>query len=259
MGKNSSAPSSKRLTILALACVLGLGAGFAPAAAKAAEARFEIQPASSDPPQAAARMVQDLGVQTARALASKAAKQPAERRALLRQLVKKGFDLELTCQFVLGKYWNRASSGQRLEFMHLFTEYLLNSYARHLAAFQADTLSIVASNPAGEHDILVETKVNGTNGQVAPVWRVRAIEGTYKIIDITVDGVSLALTHRREFASVVNRVGLDGLLKMLRGKLETHSSNAANSRDGRLSHASLLGSILASPNASGLNLFVAGN
>ncbi len=259
MCKNNSAPSSNRLTILALACVLGLGAGFAPAAAEAAEARFEIHPASSDPPQAAARMVQDLGLQTAHALSSETAKQPAKRRALLRKLVKQGFALELTCQFVLGKYWNRASSGQRMEFMDLFTEYLLNSYARHLAAFQADTLSVVASNPAGEHDILVETKVNGTDGQAAPVWRVRAVEGAYKIVDVTVDGVSLALTHRREFASVVNRVGLDGLLKMLRDKLETQTSNAANSRDGRLSHASLLGSILASPNASGLNLFVAGN
>jgi phospholipid transport system substrate-binding protein len=258
MWDRSSGPSWKRLVIVAIACGLGLGASFASAKAEAAETRFEILPASSDPPQAAARMVQDLGQQTANALASNTAKQPGQRRALLRELVKQGFDLELTSQFVLGKYWNRASTDQRAEFMDLFTEYLLNSYARHLAAFQADTLSVVASNPAGEKDILVETKVNGTDGQAAPVWRVRAVEGEYKIIDVTVDGVSLALTQRREFASVVNRVGLEGLLKMLRDKLEVQSNATTGLEDSRPSHASLLGSILASPNAGGLNIFVAG-
>ncbi len=252
-------PSRKILIVAAMACGLSLGASFAPASAEAGEARFEILPASSDPQQAAARMVQDLGLRTAEALSSSEAKQPAQRRILIRQLVKQGFNLELTCQFVLGKYWKRANSAQRAEFMDLFTEYLLNSYARHLTAFQADTLSIVASNPAGESDILVETKVNGTDGQAAPVWRVRAVDGEYKIIDVTVDGVSLALTQRREFASVVNRVGLEGLLKLLRDKLETQANAATGLHNVQQSHASLLGSILASPNAGGLNLFVAGN
>ena len=244
------------LLMLAMACVLGLGAGFASHSASAAEARFELLPASAEPPQAAARLIQDLGQQTANLLASDDAKVPAKRRELLRKLVRKGFNLELTCQFVLGKYWNRASDAQRTEFMDLFTEYLLNSYARHLVSFQADTLSIISSNPAGEDDFLVETSVSGTDGQAAPVWRVRAVDDQYKIIDVMVDGVSLALTQRREFASIVNRVGLDGLLKKLRDKLETQAK--AGPRDNRRpSHASLLGSILASPNANRINLFVA--
>jgi len=258
MWDRASKLSRKRLVIAAIAFGLCLSAGFASPKAEAAEARFEILPASADPPQAAARMVRELGVQTAHALSSEKAKQPVQRRALLRKLVKQGFNLELTCQFVLGKYWNRASLSQRTEFMDLFTEYLLNSYARHLAAFQADTLSIVASNPAGKNDILVETKVSGINGQAAPVWRVRAVEGEYKIIDVTVDGVSLALTQRREFASVVNRVGLEGLLKMLRDKLEIQSNATIDFQNKKPSHASLLGSMLTSPNAGGLNIFVAG-
>ncbi len=253
----ASRPSRKRLMAVAVACGLGLGASFTATGAMAADPRLEVYPASADPPQAAARMVQDLGQQTANVLASKKAQKPAQRRALLRKLVRQGFDLELTSQFVLGKYWNRASVDQRTEFMDLFTEYLLNSYARHLASFQADTLSVVASNPVGEDDILVETNVSGADGQAAPVWRVRAVDGQYKIIDVTVDGVSLALTQRREFASVVNRVGLEGLLKMLRDKLEAQAKTT-DLQNGRPSHASLLGSILTSPNASRLDIFVAG-
>ena len=133
----------------------------------------------------------------------------------------------------------------------------MNSYARHLASFRAESLSVVASDPVGDKDILVETNVEGPDGPAKPVWRVRAVEGGYKIIDVTVDGMSLALTQRREFASVVNRVGLEGLLKLLRQKLEDQAKTTdARTRQG--THASLLGSLLASPNARRLDLFVAG-
>lgn len=242
-------------TLLALALLGGLGLAFGPAEGQAADpaagSTLELTPAG------AARMVEDLGTQTAKALASPQAQKPAERREMLRELVRKGFDLELTSQFVLGKYWHGASQEQRGEFMELFTEYLLNSYARHLASFRAESLSVVASNPVGDKDILVETNVEGPDGPATPVWRVRAVGDGYKIIDVTVDGMSLALTQRREFASVVNRVGLEGLLKLLREKLEDQAKTTdARSRKGR--HASFLGSLLASPNARRLDLFVAG-
>ena len=39
----------------------------------------------------------------------------------------------------------------------------------------------------------------------------------YKVIDVSVEGISMLHTHRVEFASVVNRKGIDGLLDDLRG------------------------------------------
>lgn len=246
-------PTKKKVLALALVCALGMafGPGATLAADPVSESQMDLQPA------AAARMVQDLGHQTAQALASPGAEQPKERRKMLRELVRDGFDLALTSQFVLGKYWHSATEGQRAEFMDLFTEYLLNSYARHLASFRAESLSVVASHPVGDKDILVETSVEGPDGPAAPVWRVRAVDGRYKIIDVTVDGMSLALTQRREFASVVNRVGLEGLLKLLRDKLAAQAK-MTDAQIREATHASFLGSLLASPNARRLDLFVAG-
>jgi len=247
--------------ILALAVACGLGVALAAGDLRAADpitdTPLDTQSAAYHAPEAAARMVQELGDQTAHALASPQAQEPKQRREMLRGLVREGFDLDLTSQFVLGKYWNSASEQQRTEFMDLFTEYLLNSYARHLISFQADTLSIVGSHPIGDEDVLVETSVEGLAGTAAPVWRLRAVNGRFKIIDVTVDGVSLALTQRREFASVVNRVGLEGLLKMLREKLEAQAKTTQLKGD-RPSHSSLLGGLLSSPNANRIGLSVAG-
>ena len=208
-------------------------------------------------PQEAAEFVRALGNEAGALQSAAQAQAPEKRKAALRDLVRRGFNLELTSQFVLGKYWNRATAKQRAQFQDLFTEYLLNSYARHLGAYRAETLSVVASHPVGRKDVLVETSIEGVEAAANPVWRVRAEAGQYKIIDVSIEGVSLALTQRREFAAVINRKGLDGLLDMLREKLAAQAEMARGGPAGDRLKVSLFASILASPNANNLGILLA--
>ncbi|RMD64866.1 MAG: ABC transporter substrate-binding protein [Alphaproteobacteria bacterium] len=228
-----------------------------------------VQVATAMPPvqageassEAAVNLVRNLSVQVAATLAETRERSPEIRQTRLHDLIRKGFDLDLTSQFVLGKYWHKANEAQRAEFKDLFAKYLLNSYARHLGSFDVETLQIVDTTPVGDKDILVETNIIGSDGSSArPVWRVRTADGEPRIIDVSVDGVSLALTQRREFNSVISRVGLEGLLVILRDKLTSQagairrSSGAGKDAAG---HRSLLASILASPNANPLSLMIA--
>ncbi len=145
----------------------------------------------------------------------------AARSARLEGLIRRGFDLDLTSQLVLGKYWNRASQAHRQAFKELFAQYLLHSYARRLKAYRVETLAIVSSNPIGKSDFLVESRVEGAQGDdpTNPVWRLRLRDGGFKIIDVHVDGISLALTERSQFGSVIRRNGLDGMLSGLRKRV----------------------------------------
>ncbi len=208
-------------------------------------------------PQEAAKFVLALGSEVV-LLQSAVRSEPLEKRAaVLHGLVRRGFNLEVISQFVLGRSWHRATAEQRAEFQELFTEYLVNSYARYLGSYRAETLTIVGSHPVGRKDVLVVTSVEGSNGTANPIWRVRAEAGAYKIIDVSIAGVSLALTQRREFAAVISRQGLDGLLDMLREKLAAQAQAARNVPvKGRLK-ISLFASILASPNANKIGLLLA--
>ena len=208
-------------------------------------------------PQEAAQFVQSLGSEAVILHKATRTKPAAKRLAALRDLVRKGFNLELTSQFVLGKHWNKATEKQRAQFQDLFTEYLLNSYVRHISTYRAETLSVVGSHPVGHKDVLVETTVEGAEGPVNPVWRVRGNGGEYKIIDVTLDGVSLALTQRREFTAVINQQGLDGLLNLLREKLSAQAKAAEAKPRRQDRRLSLFASILASPNANRLGLLLA--
>ncbi len=208
-------------------------------------------------PQEAAKFVLALGSEAV-LLQSAVRSEPLEKRAaVLQGLVRRGFNLELISQFVLGRFWHRATAEERAEFQELFTEYLTNSYARHLGTYQAETLNIVASHLVGSQDVLVETSVESSDGAANPIWRVRAKDGEYKIIDVSIAGVSLALTQRREFAAVINRQGLDGLLDMLREKLAAQAKAARNEPVKGKLKISLFASILASPNANKIGFLLA--
>ncbi len=49
-------------------------------------------------------------------------------------------------------------------------------------------------------------------------WRVRTTENRYRIIDITVEGVSMVITQRSEFSAVIQRNGFEGLIAVLRAR-----------------------------------------
>lgn len=47
------------------------------------------------------------------------------------------------------------------------------------------------------------------------MWRIREINGTPKVIDMQVEGVSLLRTKKNDFAMILKQIGLEGLIKKL--------------------------------------------
>ncbi len=232
--------ASRKLTVTVVAALM-LGAAWA-GTAGAAEGHSNEQ---------AVAFIEALGDKVLAIQASTAADVAGLRQSALEDLVRDGFDLDLTSRLVLGKHWGRATAGQRAAFKDLFAPYLLSTYARQLDAYRVETLAVVASKRIGERDFLVQTSIEGNSEVVNAVWRVRAHNGDYRIIDVLVDGISLTLTERSEFASVIGRVGLEGTLALLRERL----SGRAEEAEGHL-RAALPASVLVSPNTGKFELLL---
>ena len=144
-----------------------------------------------------------------------------DRIAEFRRLLIKGFDLRTISRFALGRYWRRATPAERREYERLFEKYIVDTYAARLGRYQGETLVVESTRREGNGDILVGTQVVPQEGPKARVeWRVRGKAGDYKIIDVAVEGVSMVITQRSEFASVIQRSGgqIAGLLDELRKK-----------------------------------------
>jgi phospholipid transport system substrate-binding protein len=166
-------------------------------------------------PAAAPAFVERLGQQAA-VIAAAEPRDAQERRKSLQALVREGFDLRLIGRFVLGPFWRQADSAQRAQFQDLFAEHLVNSYARRLDRYRAETFAVVDSRPVGKKDVLVETRVESAEGPLVTGWRVRGGAGRHRIVDVTVNGISLALTERQEFVSAAKTLGIEGLLEAMR-------------------------------------------
>lgn len=145
-----------------------------------------------------------------------------DRARKFRDLLDSDFDMARIARFVLGRYWNEASDQDRQQFQKLFEEYVVAGYAQRFSDYSGETVKITGSRPESETSTLVQSQIVRTDG--APPakvdWRVRKDDRGYKIVDVDVEGVSMVLTQREEFSSVIQRSGgLAGLNKTLREKL----------------------------------------
>ena len=147
---------------------------------------------------------------------------PNIRQARFRQLFHDDFDCPGIARFVLGRDWRSASEDEQKEFVQAFENYVVLVYTARLSNFGGQTFKVRGSRSDGD-GVIVSTEVL-TPGGTSPLhidWRLVTDNGAYKINDVIVEGVSMMVTQRSEFASVVQRHGgqLRGLLTMMREKL----------------------------------------
>ena len=146
---------------------------------------------------------------------------PAIRQARFRQLFHEDFDGAGIARFVLGPYWRSISEQERREFVKLFEDYVVYVYTARLANFGGGTFKIRGSRSDGDGVIVSGDAMSpGNTAAVRIDWRLVNDNGAYKINDVIVEGISMAVTQRSEFASIVQRNGgeVRSLIALMRQK-----------------------------------------
>ncbi len=173
---------------------------------------------AAEQPGAASELIQRLGEQAA-AAASDPGAGLETRSERFRSLLSEAFDLPFISRFVLGRHWRQATPEQRSEYLALFSDYVLQTYSARRGGYTGETMAILSERPAGTKDMLVSTRIERPSGPpILADWRVRTSGERYRVIDIMVEGVSMVVTQRSEFAAVVQRHGLQGLIEVLRAR-----------------------------------------
>ncbi len=143
-----------------------------------------------------------------------------DRKAAFKKLLGNKFDMQTIGRFALGRYWQTATPTQRKEYLSLFQRMTIEVYSQRFSDYQGQSLKVNGSRPEGAADTLVNSVIVQDSGPPVKVdWRVRQKDGGYKVVDVIVEGVSMAVTQRSDFASVIQRGGgrLEVLLAHLRG------------------------------------------
>ena len=144
-----------------------------------------------------------------------------QRIARFRQLFQRDFDVPGIGQFVLGRYWRTATQDEQQEFLRLFQEYIVQSYAAQLGEYGGEPFRVLSSRPSGNETVVTSVIDRPSGSRILVDWYVVERGGASKISDVYVAGVSMKVTQRDQFASVIQRNGgrIEALLAMLRQRV----------------------------------------
>jgi len=149
---------------------------------------------------------------------------PEQRVADFYRLFQQDFDVPGLGRFVLGRYWRMLNEPQQREFLNLFQTYVVLSYSRRLQQLaDAGAAPRVIGSRTDEDGVTVFS--NWAAPAAPPIrvdWRLTVANGTYRISDVVIDGLSMAANGRTEVAGVIERNGgqAQAVLAVLRQQIE---------------------------------------
>lgn len=147
----------------------------------------------------------------------------AERDARFEKLFNSALDLKFIGRFVLGRYWKTASAEQRDRFIDVYRKLNVKTWSKRFDDFKGKEFIFKGtSSSSSANQIFVNSVVPMEQAQPATVvWRVKEENGKFKIVDIVIENVSLAITARNEYTAFIKKSpdGLNGLIADLEQKI----------------------------------------
>jgi len=138
------------------------------------------------------------------------------------ELFDKNFDIPSISRFVLGKYWKQASLDQKKNFIKAFRNYVVKTYSSRFNEYSGEQLKLINfENESNPKIFIVHTALEREDAPPIIVdWRIGKKKNNFVILDIIIEGISLAVTQRSEFVSVIelNEGSIDRLISILKEK-----------------------------------------
>ena len=147
-----------------------------------------------------------------------------ERGQKVGQILEHNFDFETFSRLAVGQAsWKEATESQRTEFVREFSKHVLAVCRGGTNQYGGQDLSVAQDRQEAKGDWTVQTRVigkkNGAAREVAKIdFRLRQREQQWKVIDVTISGISMAATFRAQFAAIIKEGGIDRAIQILKEK-----------------------------------------
>ncbi len=200
----------RNLRILSAAVLLSAALAWVPAPAPAA-----------DMEQDAMAMIQRVA-DTVIAILERKDISVEERDKRFQDLFVQNFNVRAIGRFALGRHWRKADKAKRQQYLQVFETFVVKTYAVRLGQYTGERFKVTGSVP-DKRGVMVTSEIVASSGPPVDLkWRIRRAKGTLKVVDVVIENISMALTQRQDFASVIRQRGgtVDGLIDALKEKIE---------------------------------------
>jgi len=133
---------------------------------------------------------------------------PLSKAPQLRSIMSQNVAMRDVAGFALGRYARGATPDQRNRYVEAYQDYVARTYAGKFSEYGGETIIVTNAQDVGRKGIFVNSTVNSKGQLINIGWQVREDRsGQLKIIDINVDGLSMAESQRSEFTRMIADMG----------------------------------------------------
>jgi phospholipid transport system substrate-binding protein len=147
-----------------------------------------------------------------------------EKIRVFRGIVDEIADVPRVTTFVLGKYARSITPAQQTRFAKVFREFAQNVYESRLGDFHGETVKVTGSVVRKPGDVVVNTTISGgkLSEPVMASWRVLGSGSSWKVVDVQVSGIWLAITQQQDFVSTIDNAhgNIDVLIAQLEKQVQ---------------------------------------
>lgn len=137
-----------------------------------------------------------------------------ERVIPFRKVLNDNFDFDVIAKNVLGVYGKGISESQLSNFVKQFSELNVYSYVKKFESYTDSKIDVIdVKNGKKEGQYFVSSKVRAmTSGDkdYSVDWRIVKVGDKYKVIDVIIEGVSMVLSYRNEYAPILKSAADEG-------------------------------------------------
>ena len=132
---------------------------------------------------------------------------PNENRFLMiEQTINNNFAGAGIAKFVAGESWSKADKETKKEYVKNFKRHLALNIASMMQGYSNQQYKLSESKIDNNNIILIDMEIFSDTGSVMVTWRVKESKGRFFVIDLIVADISLVVTKRSEFNSMLKNV-----------------------------------------------------
>ena len=148
-----------------------------------------------------------------------------EKERLFEEAFTQAVDLKAVGQFVLGTAWKKASDAERQKFLNAFTDLTVKTWADRFNLYTGQKIVFQGTRNAERGQVYVDSVIQDKQ-PIEVIWRVRPAKESYKIVDIIVEGVSMASTYQNDYRAFLqqNENSVEALTAELIKKKENYKA-----------------------------------
>ncbi|MGN0929722.1 MAG: phospholipid-binding protein MlaC [Alphaproteobacteria bacterium] len=141
-------------------------------------------------------------------------KTTAERIPPFRKVLNANLNFDFIANFVLGVYARDMTPEQKDKFIKEFAELNVYTFAKKFASYSDQKIQVTdAKTGKKEGQYFVSSKVISNNAgdkDYIVDWRIMKVDDSYKVIDVIIEGVSMAMSYKNEYAPILKTGSEEG-------------------------------------------------